>query len=164
MRKLNVSSLNMNLRVLVYELYCVWQMYTLFFNNFLVYFHGDDIDRFHAGCILWHEMRCISTYRSWNNWAVIVETIFSVMKMVLFSYFSFRRRHFQMHFLEGKVLFFYSNFTEFVPSGSFDNKLAWVQVMAWCRTGDKLLSEPMLLGSQTHICGTRGIWVKIYPN
>ena len=32
----------------------------------------------------------------------------------------------------------------FVPDGPIDNKLALVQVMAWRRTGDKPLSEPML--------------------
>ena len=33
---------------------------------------------------------------------------------------------------------------KFVPKGSIDNKLALFQVMAWCRIGDKPLSEPML--------------------
>ena len=33
---------------------------------------------------------------------------------------------------------------KFVPKGPIDNKLALVQVMAWCRIGDKPLPEPML--------------------
>ena len=33
---------------------------------------------------------------------------------------------------------------KFVPKGPIDNKSALVQVMAWCRTGDKQLPEPML--------------------
>ena len=33
---------------------------------------------------------------------------------------------------------------KFVPKGPIDNKPALVQVMAWRRTGDKPLSEPML--------------------
>ena len=33
---------------------------------------------------------------------------------------------------------------KFVCSGPTANKPALVQVMAWCRTGDKLLPEPML--------------------
>ena len=33
---------------------------------------------------------------------------------------------------------------KFVPKGPIDNKSALVQVMAWCRTGDKPLPEPML--------------------
>ena len=33
---------------------------------------------------------------------------------------------------------------KFVPKGPIDNKSALVQVMAWCRTGNKLLPEPMM--------------------
>ena len=33
---------------------------------------------------------------------------------------------------------------KFVPEGPIDSKRALVQVMAWCRTGDKPLPEPML--------------------
>ena len=32
---------------------------------------------------------------------------------------------------------------KFVAKGSIDNKPGFVQVMAWCRTGDKPLTEPM---------------------
>ena len=32
---------------------------------------------------------------------------------------------------------------KFVPKGPIDNKPALVQVMAWCWSGDKPLSEPM---------------------
>ena len=31
----------------------------------------------------------------------------------------------------------------FVPKSPIDNKPAWVQVLAWRRTGDKPLPEPM---------------------
>ena len=33
---------------------------------------------------------------------------------------------------------------KFDPNGPTDNKSVLVQVMAWCRTGDKPLPEPML--------------------
>ena len=33
---------------------------------------------------------------------------------------------------------------KYVPRGPIDNKPAFVQVMAWRRTGDKALSEPMM--------------------
>ena len=33
---------------------------------------------------------------------------------------------------------------KFVSKGAIDNKPALVQIMAWCRPGDKPLSEPML--------------------
>ena len=34
---------------------------------------------------------------------------------------------------------------KYIPKGPIDNKAALVQVMAWCRIGDKPLSEPMLI-------------------
>ena len=33
---------------------------------------------------------------------------------------------------------------KFVPKGLIDNKAVLVQLMAWCRTGEKPLTEPML--------------------
>ena len=33
---------------------------------------------------------------------------------------------------------------KFIPRNPIDNKPALVRVMAWCRTGDKPLPEPML--------------------
>ena len=44
---------------------------------------------------------------------------------------------------------------KFVPNGSIYNIPALVQVMAWCRSGDKPLSEPMMPSLLTHICVTR---------
>ena len=41
-----------------------------------------------------------------------------------------------------------------VPWGSIDNILALVQILAWCQSGYKPLSEPMM-----HICVTRPQWV-----
>ena len=35
-------------------------------------------------------------------------------------------------------------------------------IMAWCRPGDKPLSEPMMVSLTTHICVTRPQWVKIF--
>ena len=43
-----------------------------------------------------------------------------------------------------KEFFFYSNFTVIFPKGRIDNKPALIMLMAWRRTGDKLLSEPMV--------------------
>ena len=39
------------------------------------------------------------------------------------------------------------------------NILALVQIMAWRRPGDKLLSEPMMVNLLTHICVTQPQWV-----
>ena len=48
----------------------------------------------------------------------------------------------------------------FVPKGPINNIPTLVQVMAWRRSGDKPLSEPMVVNSSTHICVTRPQWVK----
>ena len=50
---------------------------------------------------------------------------------------------------------------KFVPKGSINNNPALVQIMAWCRLGDKPLSEPMMVSLLTHICVTRPQWVKV---
>ena len=44
---------------------------------------------------------------------------------------------------------------KFVPKGPINNILALVQIMAWCRPGDKPLSEPMMVSLLTHICVSR---------
>ena len=48
---------------------------------------------------------------------------------------------------------------KFVPN-PFNNIPALVQIMAWCRPGDKPLSGPMMVGLPTRICVTRPQWVK----
>ena len=49
---------------------------------------------------------------------------------------------------------------KFVPEGPINNNLALVQITAWCRLGNKPLSEPMVVRLPTHICATRPQWVK----
>ena len=44
---------------------------------------------------------------------------------------------------------------KFIPKGPIDNIPALVQIMAWRRSGDKPLSEPMVVRLPTHICVTR---------
>ena len=48
---------------------------------------------------------------------------------------------------------------KFVPKGLINNIPALVQIMAWRRSGDKPLSEPMMVSSLTLICVTRPQWV-----
>ena len=48
----------------------------------------------------------------------------------------------------------------FIPKGPINNIPALVQTMAWCRPGDKLLYEPMMVSLLTHICVTRLQWVQ----
>ena len=47
----------------------------------------------------------------------------------------------------------------FVPKGLIYNIPALVQIMAWCRPGDKPLSEAMMIYLLTHICVTWPQWV-----
>ena len=49
---------------------------------------------------------------------------------------------------------------KFVPKGPINNIPALVQIMASRQTGDKPLSEPMMVSLLTHICVTRPQWVK----
>ena len=49
---------------------------------------------------------------------------------------------------------------KFVLIGPINNIPALVRIMAWCRSGDKPLSEPMVVSLPTHICVIRPQWVK----
>ena len=49
---------------------------------------------------------------------------------------------------------------KFVPMGPFNNNPALVQIMAWRLSGDKPLSEAMMVSLLTHTCVTRPQWVK----
>ena len=49
---------------------------------------------------------------------------------------------------------------KFVPKGPNNNNPALVQVMAWRRSGDKPLSETLMVSLLTHICVTRPQRVK----
>ena len=48
---------------------------------------------------------------------------------------------------------------EFVPKVRINNIPSLVQIMAWRRSGDKPLSEPMMVSLLSHICVTRHQWV-----
>ena len=49
---------------------------------------------------------------------------------------------------------------KFVPKGPIDITPALGQIMAWCRPGNKPLSDPMMVSLPTHICVTRPQGVK----
>ena len=51
---------------------------------------------------------------------------------------------------------------KFVLKGPIYNIPALVQIMAWCRPGDTLLSEPMMVSLPTHICVTRPQWINCF--
>ena len=48
---------------------------------------------------------------------------------------------------------------KFVPELLINNIPALVQIMAWRRSGDKPLSEPMMVNLPTHICVSRPQWL-----
>ena len=51
---------------------------------------------------------------------------------------------------------------KFLPKVRIKNIPALFQIMAWRRSGDKPLSEPMMVKLLTHICGTRPQWVNSF--
>ena len=80
-----------------------------------------------------------------------------------------RPRQNDRHFADGifKCIFLNENVRiwitislEFVPKGLINNNPALVRIMAWRRSGDKPLSEPMMVSLLTHISVTRPQWVK----
>ena len=57
-----------------------------------------------------------------------------------------------------------NNFSlKFVFEGLINNIPALVQTMAWCRPGNKPLSEPMMVSFLMHICITRPQWLMVHP-
>ena len=62
-------------------------------------------------------------------------------------------------FLNENVIILIKISLMFVPSGPINNIPALVQIMAWCRSGGKPLTEPMMGRLSMHICVTRPQWV-----
>ena len=50
---------------------------------------------------------------------------------------------------------------KFVPKDPINNIPGLAQIMAWCRPGDKPLSEPMMVSLLTHICVIRPQWLNM---
>ena len=65
-------------------------------------------------------------------------------------------------FLNGNVWISLKIPLKLVPKGPINNIPALVQIMAWRRSGDKPLSEPMMVSLLTHICVTRPQWVNLW--
>ena len=82
-----------------------------------------------------------------------------------------RPRRNEQHFADDifKRIFFKANVwisikisLQFVPRGPINNIPALVQIMAWRRSGDKPLSELIMVSLPTHICVTRAQWVNSF--
>ena len=75
---------------------------------------------------------------------------------------------FKCIFLNGNVWIPIKISYKFVPKGPINIIPVLVQIMAWCRSGHKPLSEAIMVNLPTHICVTRPQWVKkrewpVYP-
>ena len=57
------------------------------------------------------------------------------------------------------IAYFFFKFQKYLFGSSVDNKSALVRIMAWCRTGDKTLPEPMLTNSMMPYGVTKLSWV-----
>ena len=66
---------------------------------------------------------------------------------------------FKCIFLNENVWIGIKNSLKFVPKGAINNIPTLLQIMAWRRSGDKPLSESMLVSLPTHICIIRPQWV-----
>ena len=87
---------------------------------------------------------------------------------ITYTISALRSRHNSRHFLDDtfKCVCLNENVwisitisSKFVPKGPIDNIPALVQIMAWRRSGDESISEPMVLSLLTHICVTLPQWV-----
>ena len=86
----------------------------------------------------------------------------------LFSFNSLRPRPNRHHFADDIFKCIFENENEwispgislkFVPKVRINNIPALVQIMDWRRSGNKPLSEPMMVSLPTHICVTRPQWI-----
>ena len=66
---------------------------------------------------------------------------------------------FECIFLNENVWILIKISLKFVPKGPINNNPALVQMMAWRQSGNKPLSEPMMVCLLIHICVTRPQWV-----
>ena len=89
-------------------------------------------------------------------------------KSVMFNTFKPRQngRHFaddtfKPIFLNENIRILFKISMKFFLKVPINNIPALVQIMAWCRPGDKPLSEPMMVCLLTHMCVTRPRWVKL---
>ena len=91
---------------------------------------------------------CIKSVRPCNGcmcWHIEAETKWPPLSI----------RHFQMHFLNENMWILIMISLNFVPEGPINSIPGLVQIMAWRRTGDKPLSETIMVISPTHICVTQ---------
>ena len=102
-----------------------------------------DTSNFKYNFILWYVSECISfnTLRPRQNGRCFADNTFKCT------------------FLQENVRISIKISLKFVPQGPINNNPALVQITALRRSGDKPLSEPMMVSLLTHICVIRPQWV-----
>ena len=90
---------------------------------------------------------CFRGCQIWRNgrWFTASFSLSDMVKTDIHTLTPFSRRHFQMHFFNENVWISIKISLKFVPKVQINNIPALVQIMAWCRPGDKPLSEPMMV-------------------
>ena len=94
-----------------------------------------------------------------NGWLQAINTLRPRQNGRRFADNTFKRI-----FLNENVIILIKISLKFVPKDPIDNIPALVQIMAWRQSGDKPLSEPMMVSLLTHICVTRPQWVNFVPS
>ena len=99
-----------------------------------------------------------SAWRCFNTWQIQPETILNTLRPRQDGR-HFPDDTFKRIFLNENVRISIKISLKFVHQGPINNNPALVQIRAWRRSGDKPLSEPMMVSLPTHICVTRSQWV-----
>ena len=103
--------------------------------------------------LTYHQWRLVAF--TWGQWAVGLNILRPRQNGRRFADDTFKRIFLNENFrISIKISL------KFVPKGPINNIPALVQIMTWHRSGDKPLSEPMMVSLLTHICVTLPQWVK----
>ena len=89
--------------------------------------------------------------------------LLALLVMMAFLLHASRPRHnviLKRIFLSENIRISIKNSLNLIPRGPINNIPALAQIMAWCLSGNKPLSEPMMVSFLMHLCVTRPQWVK----
>ena len=86
--------------------------------------------------VLWHHAK---------NFVVVLKNLYVIINTSKTKWLLFCRWHFKCISLNENFWILNKISLKYVPYDLIDNMIALVQIMAWCSTGDKRLSEPMLV-------------------
>ena len=106
-------------------------------------------------------LRCVDIFLIVNGKVVLVLCNHAIMDQTFNTLRPRQNGHrfaddtFKRIFLNENVRISIEISLKFVPMGPINNIPALVQIMAWRRSGDELLSEPMMVSLSTHICVIR---------